>query len=47
MGEGFTVVINFLGLYATYMSYGGKKSRRTLTFDLLDYFGNIIVVVSS
>ena len=56
--EGFTVVIstsnsnricvwNSLVLYATYMSHGGTRSRRILIFDLLDYFGNIIVVFSS
>ena len=56
--EGFTIVIstsnsnrsrkwNSSVLYATYMSHGGTRNRRNLIFNLLDYFGNIIVVLSS
>ncbi|CAG9764655.1 unnamed protein product [Ceutorhynchus assimilis] len=38
---------NSVELYATYISNGGIRSRRTLISDLLDYFGNDLMVLSS
>ncbi|CAG9770351.1 unnamed protein product [Ceutorhynchus assimilis] len=55
--EGFTVIStmnsnrsrmwNFVELYASYISNGGIRGRRILISDLLNYFGNDVVVLSS